>query len=126
MIYIPVFKVWNTGNDWSRYSLVQGTLLNKQFQFGIDWNLLYNPSISPCSTFQDGKPLIGTTNVAFYKVEKRKRIALQSLFQNRTELSINSLTMGDIGNYTCSAAKDKFVTIFIFSTSYYSWHIQKS
>ena len=29
-------------------------------------------------------------------------------------MSINSLTMGDIGNYTCSAAKDKFVTIFIF------------
>ena len=63
--------MWNTGNDWSRYSLVQGTLLNKQFQFGIDWNLLYNPSISPCSTFQDGKPLIGTTNVAFYKVGEK-------------------------------------------------------
>ena len=46
--------------------------------------------------------------------KKRKRIASQSLLQNRTELSINSLTMGDIGNYTCSAAKDKFVTIFIF------------
>ena len=53
--------------------------------------------------------------------KKRKRIASQSLLQNRTELSINSLTMGDIGNYTCSAAKDKFVTIFIFSTSYYSY-----
>ena len=51
--------------------------------------------------------------------KKRKRIASQSLLQNRTELSINSLTMGDIGNYTCSAAKDKFVTIFIFSASYY-------
>ena len=32
-------------------------------------------------------------------------------FQNRTELSISSLTPGDIGNYTCSAAKDKSVTI---------------
>ena len=34
-------------------------------------------------------------------------------FQNRTELSISSLTPGDIGNYTCSAAKDKSVSLGI-------------
>ena len=44
-------------------------------------------------------------------------------FQNRTELSISSLSPGDIGNYTCSAAKDKSVSLGNLYCYYYYYII---
>ena len=43
--------------------------------------------------YRGGRALLGSPNIAFYN--------------NRTELAIGSLGAADVGNYTCSAAKDQ-------------------